>query len=34
MATARYQGHGNDAGVFTGGVLGHVQDLIKEGQVQ
>lgn len=32
MTYARLRGHGHDAGVFTGDVLSHVQDLIKRGQ--
>jgi hypothetical protein len=31
-AMARRKGHSNDAGVFRGGVLKHVQDALKAGQ--
>jgi hypothetical protein len=31
-ALARRRGHANDAGVFLGGVLKHVQDALKSGQ--
>jgi hypothetical protein len=31
-AMARRKGHANDAGIFLGGVLKHVQDALKSGQ--